>query len=196
MAEELAASNLVDLDRVDLDHANLNPAGLDEAGLDAVDLAEAGSGQVDLDAAVWGNQAAQVGPVPAGVVEPAGDPGCRAWAVGLVADCHRDEFPAGNPADCLVRKADECSRDGYTEDEGDDNFADDSANRRDSPDGWPTRSAAGDTRCVAADKDSPNLPKPRGCSTRDVIPSSIPNLPTPKAGCPPATPRFRFPRRN
>jgi hypothetical protein len=130
LAEGLAASAQVDLAQVDSAQA-----GLDEAGLDKVGLDGAGSDQVDLDAAVWGNQAAQVGPVRAGVVGPEADPACRAGMVGLVADCHRDEFPVGNPADCLVRKADECTRGGYWEDEGDDNFADDSANRPDSPDG-------------------------------------------------------------
>ena len=120
LAEGLAASAQVDLAQVDSAQA-----GLDEAGSD----------QVDLDAAVWGNQAAQVGPVRAGVVGPEADPACRAGMVGLVADCHRDEFPVGNPADCLVRKAGECTRGGYWEDEGDDNFADDTANRPDSQDG-------------------------------------------------------------
>ena len=137
LAEGLAAlspadSVPVDLDEADLAQVDSAPVGLDEAGTDG-----AGSDPVDLDAAAWGNQAAQVGPVPAGVVEPEDDPGCRVWAVGLAADCHRDEFPVGNPADCLVRKADEYSRDGYTEDGEDDNFAGDTANPRDSPDGWP-----------------------------------------------------------
>ena len=150
LAEGLAASAQVDLAQVDSAQADLDEAGLDEAGLeeagsdgagleeaglDKVGLDGAGSDQVDLDAAVWGNQAAQVGPVRAGVVGPEADPACRAGMVGLVADCHRDEFPVGNPADCLVRKAGECTRGGYWEDEGDDNFADDSANRPDIPDG-------------------------------------------------------------
>ena len=120
LAEGLAASAQVDLAQVDSAQA-----GLDEAGSD----------QVDLDVPVWGNQAAQAGLVPAWVVAPVADPACRAGMVGLVADCHRDEFPVGNPADCLVRKADECTRGGYWEDEGDDNFADDTANRPDSQDG-------------------------------------------------------------
>lgn len=125
LAEGLAASA-----QVDSAQAGLDEAGLEEAGSDG-----AGSDQVDLDVSVWGNQAAQAGLVPAWVVAPVADPACRAGMVGLVADCHRDEFPVGNPADCLVRKADECTRGGYWEDEGDDNFADDSANRPDSPDG-------------------------------------------------------------
>ena len=77
LAEGLAASAQVDLAQVDSAQA-----GLDEAGSD----------QVDLDVPVWGNQAAQAGLVPAWVVAPVADPACRAGMVGLVADCHRDEF--------------------------------------------------------------------------------------------------------
>jgi hypothetical protein len=135
VAEGLAASDQVDLAQVDSDQADLDEAGLDEAGLEEAGSDGAGSDQVDLDVSVWDNQAAQAGLVPAWVVAPVADPACRAGMVGLVADCHRDEFPVGNPADCLVRKADECTRGGHWEDEGDDNFADDSANRPDSPDG-------------------------------------------------------------
>lgn len=120
----------------------------------------------------------------------------QAWMVDM-ADCHRDDFPAGyNLAGCPVRTADDCSRDDCTEDEADDNFADGSANRRDSPDGWTRRSAAVDTRGAAAGKGYAIPPTRRGCSRRDAIPSSIPSRPIPKAGCPPAAPRFRSPRRN
>ena len=111
VAEGLAASDQVDLAQVDSDQADLDEAGLDEAGLeeagsDGAGLEEAGSDgagsdQVDLDVSVWDNQAAQAGLVPAWVVAPVADPACRAGMVGLVADCHRDEFPVGNPADCF-----------------------------------------------------------------------------------------------
>src|SRR4029077_12189863 len=45
--------------------------------------------------------------------------------VEMADDCHWDDFPAGcNLAGYPVCKADDCSQDGYTEDEAGDNFAD------------------------------------------------------------------------
>src|SRR5882672_4334948 len=117
--------------------------------------------------------------------------------VEMAGDCHWDDFPAGcNLAGYPVCKADDCSPDGYTEDEAGDNFADGSASRRDSPDGWTTQSAADDTMGAAADKDYAIHPKRYGCSRHAAIPNSIPIRPIPRTGCPPATPRFRSPRRS
>jgi hypothetical protein len=107
-----------------------NPADLDEVGLDQVDSASAdraASVAPDVDDSAY----------PVWAVAPMVDLVFLAWAGEFPAGCHRDDFRAGcNPADSLVRKAADCSRAGFPDDSVDDNFVDDSANRRDSPDGW------------------------------------------------------------
>jgi Pentapeptide repeats (8 copies) len=205
--------NQADLNQVDLVQADLNPADSNQAYSVQVDLDQADLDQVDLDAPVSFDRVGSVGlddsefpawvaapeagpEFPGSVAVPTDGPACLVLAGEFPADCHRGDFLAGCiPADCPVRTADDCSPDRSPDDWGDDSFSDDSASRRDNPDGWPTRSVADDTRGAAADKDSPSHPTRRGCSTRGAIPSSIPIRPIPRAGCLPAAPRFRFPLR-
>src|SRR6266481_4752069 len=87
-----------------------------------------------------------------------------------------------SPADCSVRRADDCSPAAALDDWEADNSADDSANCHRSLAGWPTPPVAGGTRGAADDKDSAIQPKTRGCNKRGVIPSSIPIHPIPTAG--------------
>lgn len=103
-------------------------------GADRQAWAEVAQNQADSDAPVAFARAAPAD--SADLVALAADRVYQAGMADMAADCRRADFPAGcNPADCPVHTADDCSRGGCMEDEADDNFAGDNANRRDSPDG-------------------------------------------------------------
>jgi hypothetical protein len=120
-------------------------------GADRQAWAEVAQNQADSDAPVAFARAAPADPDlddaaspawtaaavdSADLVALAADRVYQAGMADMAADCRRADFPAGcNPADCPVHTADDCSRGGCMEDEADDNFAGDNANRRDSPDG-------------------------------------------------------------